>query len=163
MTLKSPTPPCPWKVISNCSEAKLANIAEELALQLTPGSRVILEGPLGAGKTTFTRYLLKALQITQTSQGSPTFAIAHEYNSPRGPIAHLDFYRLKDESEIDEAGIPSYYWEREMIVISEWLSLFPNFEEKVVRSGQQKCWRVNLDLDPSLPEHRTVSLNYPIC
>jgi tRNA threonylcarbamoyl adenosine modification protein YjeE len=102
---------------------------------------------MGVGKTTFTRGLLAALQIVQPPEGSPTFAIAHEYESPRGGVVHIDFYRLKSEEEIDEAGIPSYYWERDLIVISEWLSSWPEFQSKVIRTG--RSWKIELSMNES--------------
>jgi tRNA threonylcarbamoyl adenosine modification protein YjeE len=98
---------------------------------------------MGVGKTTFTRSLLSALSVNQPPEGSPTFAIAHEYDSPLGGVVHIDFYRLKSELEIDEAGIPAYYWERQLVVISEWLSAWPKFESKVLKSG--RIWKVQLD------------------
>lgn len=115
---------------------------KEFAQELQAGDRVLLEGPMGVGKTTLTRGLLSALQIVQPPEGSPTFAIAHEYQSPRGGVVHIDYYRLKSEEEIDDAGIPSYYWERNLIVISEWLSSWPDFESKVIQSG--RTWRIDL-------------------
>jgi tRNA threonylcarbamoyl adenosine modification protein YjeE len=117
-------------------------LALELAPLLQPGDRVLLEGPLGAGKTTLAKALLKALGVSQPPEGSPTFAIAHEYQSSRGDIIHIDFYRLKSEEEIDEAGIPSYFWERKGIVICEWLSSWPFFQEQVQKSG--RIWKIQL-------------------
>jgi tRNA threonylcarbamoyl adenosine modification protein YjeE len=101
---------------------------------------------MGAGKTTFARALLAGLGVVQPPEGSPSFAIAHEYASPRGSVVHIDFYRLKHESEIEEAGIDAYFWERpDGIVISEWVSLFPRFEAAVKKS--QKVWRVKIQIE----------------
>lgn len=98
---------------------------------------------MGAGKTTFARALLKALGVTQPPEGSPTFAIAHEYDSPRGRVAHLDLYRIRSAEEIEEAGLHTYFWERRMIVIAEWISNWPEFESDVARSAK-RVWRVDL-------------------
>src|SRR4051812_11473567 len=116
-TSKQRNNPSLWKVASGFSETELAQIATELTHQLQPGDRVLLEGPMGVGKTTFARSLLMSLGVHQPPEGSPTFAIAHEYDSPRCGVVHIDFYRLRSEDEIDDAGIPAYYWERELIVI----------------------------------------------
>jgi tRNA threonylcarbamoyl adenosine modification protein YjeE len=108
---------------------------------------------MGVGKTTFARKLLEALQVTQPPEGSPTFAIAHEYESAKGCIVHIDFYRLRSEDELDDAGIPSYFWEKEAIVISEWLSSWPKFESQVLKSG--RIWKVDLSFaDPQTLERK---------
>ena len=146
-TLNLQNSPSKWKVVQNCSELELGEAAAQLAEELKPGDRILLEGPLGAGKTTFARFLLKALGVDQPPEGSPTFAIAHEYTCPKGDVVHIDFYRLKSADEIDDTGIPSYYWERSAIVISEWLSLWPEFESQVLKSGTS--WRISLSLGTS--------------
>ncbi len=116
----------------------------------------MLEGPLGVGKTTLARVLLESLGVTQPPEGSPTFALVHEYLCPRGEVAHIDFYRLRSEEEIEDAGIPSYYWERPMIVISEWLSCWPKFQEQVLRTG--RTWRVTLSFTLENPTQRKITL-----
>lgn len=158
---KVPNTRSPWKRVSDCSEKLLSQLAQELALELRPGDRVILEGPMGVGKTTFARQLITALGILQPPEGSPSFALAHEYDSPKGQVIHLDFYRIRDESEIDDAGIPTYYWEREPspIVISEWLSNWPEFAAHVHRSG--RCWEVTLEYSEQQTESRSVEIWEP--
>jgi tRNA threonylcarbamoyladenosine biosynthesis protein TsaE len=111
---------------------------------------------MGVGKTTFVRTLLLGLGIEQPPEGSPTFAIAHEYLAPRGEIVHIDYYRLRDESELDDAGIPSYYWERNLIVISEWLSSWPDFRTQVFKSG--RIWEVTLSFEGDNPLARKVKI-----
>lgn len=99
---------------------------------------------MGVGKTTLGRFLLQALGVIQPPEGSPSFAIAHEYFSEKkGEIVHIDFYRIRSEAEIEEAGIPSYFWERKSIVLSEWLSDWPDFYTQVLKSG--RCWKVELE------------------
>ena len=137
--------PLLWKAASGYSESELSQLGLDLARELVPGDRILLEGPLGAGKTTFARSLLLGLGVIQPPEGSPTFAIAHEYESENGGVVHIDFYRLKSEAEIEEAGISAYYWERKLIVIAEWLSLWPEYQELVIRSG--RTWRVSLSFE----------------
>ena len=96
---------------------------------------------MGAGKSTFARALIKSLGVEQESEGSPSFAIAHEYRAKKLSIVHIDLYRLKSELEIEEAGIPSYFWEGNSIVLVEWISSFPSFEEDVLaKSGPKRVW-----------------------
>ena len=80
---------------------------------LAQGSRVLLEGPMGAGKTTFARALLRALGVRQPPEGSPTFAIAHEYDSPRGGVVHYDSagmpYIDEDPVEIHSGPTPELH------------------------------------------------------
>lgn len=111
---------------------------------------------MGVGKTTFARALLHSLGVQQPPEGSPTFAIAHEYESPAGGVVHIDYYRLKSQDEIDDVGIPSYYWERDLIVVSEWLSSWPDFEKKVIESG--RTWQVNLSFEGEETPQRKIEI-----
>lgn len=109
---------------------------------------------MGAGKTTFSRFLLLALGVEQPPEGSPTFAIAHEYGlaaNARGNqgilgVVHVDLYRIRSEEEIDERGLPDYYWDSNKLVLSEWTSMWPEFEGQVLRSGHN--WKVELKISP---------------
>jgi tRNA threonylcarbamoyl adenosine modification protein YjeE len=78
-----------------------------LAAELVAGDRLWLEGPLGAGKTFFTRGLLRAMGVPEAIPvTSPTFALATDYEvAGRPPILHLDLYRLEDPEELDELGL----------------------------------------------------------
>jgi len=77
------------------SAAETEALGAWLAALLTPGALVLVEGDLGAGKTTFVRGAIRALghegRVT-----SPTFTIASRYEDGRVPVSHLDLYRLRD-------------------------------------------------------------------
>lgn len=141
-----------------CSEENTLALARELAVEIRPGDRVFLEGPLGAGKTTFARALLSGLGVHQPPEGSPTFAIAHEYDSPKGNVVHLDLYRLRTEEELEQAGVSAYFWEREAIVLVEWISLFTDFAESIRREG--RIWDVALEMDTANPVLRTIRMSH---
>ncbi len=102
--------------INNLADTKL--IAEQIALKLKYPSLLLLQGDLGAGKTTFVQYLIKFLIPSASNIQSPTFNIIHEYKSTIGKIWHCDFYRLKDKEEIFELGIEEAL--NENILIIEW-------------------------------------------
>lgn len=80
--------------------------ARSLAAALTPDPDAFIElhGPLGAGKTTFARLLLRALGV-QGRIKSPSFAVLETYALPGGSTAsHFDFYRFGDPREWEDAG-----------------------------------------------------------
>lgn len=102
---------------------------------------MILEGPLGAGKSTFARAALEALGVRREAEGSPTFAIAHEYLSGEGiRVIHADGYRLKGEAELEATGLLESLWDPEAIVLFEWLDLFPETARALEGSGLPVRW-----------------------
>ncbi len=91
---------------TDADEAACGRLAQRIALKLKPGDAIALHGDLGAGKTTFARALIRALLgDAEAEVPSPTFALMQLYDTPRFQLAHLDLYRLADESEVDELGI----------------------------------------------------------
>jgi len=65
---------------------------------------IALDGPLGAGKTTFARHLLRALGASGRIK-SPTYALLEPYDLPSMAASHLDFYRFDDPREWLDAGL----------------------------------------------------------
>lgn len=81
--------------------------AHAAALAAAPALRdafVELHGPLGAGKTTFVRHLLRALGV-QGRIKSPTYAVVEPYDIDGLAISHFDFYRFDDAREWEDAGL----------------------------------------------------------
>ena len=89
-----------------------------LAAQLAPGDVVLVSGDLGAGKTTFVRGALRALGVT-VPVTSPTFVVGHLYETPGGPAAHLDLYRLGG-LEPEDPGLLDPYFGPDTITFVEW-------------------------------------------
>ena len=86
-------------------EAACATFAAALAGRVATGDTYIeLHGPLGAGKTTFVRHLLRALGVEGRIK-SPTYAVVEPYALPGLAISHFDFYRLEDAHEWADAGL----------------------------------------------------------
>lgn len=79
-------------------------------LKRTEGNSVIaFYAPMGAGKTTFTSALCRALGVRNDAVSSPTFAIVNEYRSAAGePIYHFDFYRIDNIAEALDIGFYDY-------------------------------------------------------
>ncbi|CAM3862893.1 tRNA (adenosine(37)-N6)-threonylcarbamoyltransferase complex ATPase subunit type 1 TsaE [Corynebacterium belfantii] len=79
--------------------AETQTFAEELGRHLEAGDVIILDGPLGAGKTTFTQGLARGLNV-KGRVTSPTFVIAREHKSLIGgpSLVHVDAYRLIDDA-----------------------------------------------------------------
>lgn len=93
-------------------------LAARLAALLRAGDAVLLEGPLGAGKSEFARAVLRAAVGDPALEvPSPTFTLVQSYDLPAGPAHHFDLYRLDGPAGLDELG-----WDeaREGIVLVEW-------------------------------------------
>ncbi len=85
----------------------------------------LLEGDMGAGKTTFVRQVGEFLGFVESVQ-SPTFSIVNEYRSNSGKIYyHFDFYRINSEREAFEIGVEDYFYSGNMCFI-EWSSRIPS-------------------------------------
>ena len=93
-------------MISNSAE-ETRKLGEELAADLRPGDVILLEGPLGAGKSELARGIARGLGVRETVT-SPSFTILNVYTSGRLPLYHFDWYRLESEEELYELGLAEY-------------------------------------------------------
>lgn len=89
-----------------------------LAAALAPGDVVLVTGDLGAGKTTFVRGALRALGV-EGPITSPTFVIGHAYEGARGPVSHLDLYRLGGMGA-EDPGLLDPFFAPDAIAFVEW-------------------------------------------
>ncbi|AZA82793.1 tRNA (adenosine(37)-N6)-threonylcarbamoyltransferase complex ATPase subunit type 1 TsaE [Chryseobacterium lactis] len=83
---------------------------------------LLLKGNLGAGKTTFTQFLLKSLGSTD-EVNSPTYSIVNEYMTSKGKVYHFDLYRLKNIEEVYDIGIEEYL-DNSFLCIIEWPEVY---------------------------------------
>ncbi|MHA1539851.1 MAG: tRNA (adenosine(37)-N6)-threonylcarbamoyltransferase complex ATPase subunit type 1 TsaE [Alphaproteobacteria bacterium] len=86
------------------TEEALKSLAEDLAKTAQKGDVFLLEGQLGAGKTSFARAFLQARGETGTIP-SPTFPLVQIYDLPTGAVWHFDLYRLDKPEDAFELGI----------------------------------------------------------
>jgi tRNA threonylcarbamoyladenosine biosynthesis protein TsaE len=107
---------------SNPDETRF--IASDFVRNAQAGTVLSLIGDLGAGKTEFVKGLAAGLGFAGEVT-SPTFTILHEYRGGRLPLFHMDFYRLHEESELDEIGFDEYLKAGGVCAI-EWGDKFPN-------------------------------------
>jgi tRNA threonylcarbamoyladenosine biosynthesis protein TsaE len=99
-------------------EAGLVAEGEALGRALPPGAVVLLEGELGAGKTTFVRALARGLGVAEAAT-SPTYALVHHYRGRRGPVFHLDCYRLRTPDEAADLDWQGLVAEGDAVLV-EW-------------------------------------------
>lgn len=95
-----------------------AELAAAALAALKPGTLLVLSGPLGAGKTTFTKALVAALD-PDVKVSSPTYSLVHEYPTAGGLVVHMDAYRLGDAALLEQLGLDDYL-ERARLVVVEW-------------------------------------------
>ena len=79
-------------------------LGADLGAQLRSGDLVVLDGPLGAGKTTLTQGIGRALAV-RGAVTSPTFVIARSHPGPGPDLVHVDAYRLGSSVEVDDLGL----------------------------------------------------------
>ncbi len=105
-------------------------IAHDIASRLEAGDVITLQGPLGAGKTTFVQSLARALGIKKTPQ-SPTFSLMRTYVVPKHPrfkrLVHMDAYRIDDESDLLALDLDSELHEPGTLLVIEWPEKIPTF------------------------------------
>lgn len=103
-----------WEDESACA-AWAARLASQTALA---DAFLTLQGPLGAGKTTLVRHLLKALGVSGRIK-SPTYTVMEPYHVGGLDIAHFDFYRFHDPREWEDAGLRDVF-ARSGLKLAEW-------------------------------------------
>ena len=133
----------------NADETLTAGLARALAPLLRPGDTLLLDGPVGAGKTHFARALIRARQGDAAEDvPSPTFTLVQTYEDAAGAeLWHADLYRLTDPSELVELGLDEAM--AQAITLIEW----PD------RMGAAPPGALTLTLDPTAPDRRRITLS----
>ncbi len=114
--------------INNISDTRL--LAEIIAGVVKEEDAIFLKGDLGAGKTTFAKYLIHSLTKELCSNiTSPTFTIVNVYDEGKIPVYHYDLYRLKSSEELYELGIEEAL--KYGVTVIEW----PEYAENIIRNA----------------------------
>lgn len=128
---------------------KIDEAASQLLAEIGDRKIVALRGKMGAGKTTLTAAMMRALKMDEDAS-SPTFAIVNEYHSSQTgqTVYHFDFYRLESPAEALEIGVEDY-WDSGNLCLMEWTeniedilpdeTLFVDIEETENGQRQLRC------------------------
>jgi tRNA threonylcarbamoyladenosine biosynthesis protein TsaE len=98
------------------SDAETRALGREVGATLRPGDVLLLEGDLGAGKTTFAKGVGEACGV-ETTVRSPTFALMHRYRG-RPDVVHIDLYRQGVDASVDDLGLDGD--EGAIVIVVEW-------------------------------------------
>ena len=126
-------------------ESSTAKFAKKFSKILKVGDVVLLHGEIGAGKTTFIRYLINSLEkknkVKLGEITSPTFSILNEYEIKNITIRHYDLFRIKDSNEIKNIGI--YENIHDFITFIEW----PDKIQKKIKKKYNLYFKYNSKLN----------------
>jgi tRNA threonylcarbamoyladenosine biosynthesis protein TsaE len=120
------------------SAAETEALGAELAASLKPGDVVLVQGEMGAGKTTFVRGACRALGVSAVVS-SPTFTIGQRYPAPV-PISHVDLFRVAD-LDAEDPDLLADYLRPDTIAFVEW----PQGAERALEALAHVAWRVRLE------------------
>jgi tRNA threonylcarbamoyladenosine biosynthesis protein TsaE len=124
--------------VETTGSAETEALGARLAATLRPGEVVLIEGELGAGKTTFVRGAARALGVSGPVT-SPTFTIGQRYEAPV-PVAHLDLYRLAGLGG-EDPGLLGDYLGADSVGFVEW----PGGEEGTIGQFARIAARVRIE------------------
>lgn len=133
------------------SPEKTANLATLIATALRPGDCILLEGPIGAGKTHFARHLIQSLLHVPEDVPSPTFTLVQTYDVPSGELWHADLYRLTSLDEIEELGLIEAF--ETAICLVEW-------PDRLAELSPSNALHLRLELDPDDADTRKLTFTW---
>lgn len=100
------------------NETEMTRLGVALSQHLLPGDCLLLQGPIGAGKTHLARAIIQARLAIPEDVPSPTFTIVQTYDTGSVEIWHADLYRLSNSSELSELGLEDAF--QDAIILVEW-------------------------------------------
>jgi tRNA threonylcarbamoyladenosine biosynthesis protein TsaE len=118
------------KTFQTHSAEETTDLGRQLALELKPGSIVLLRGDLGAGKTTMVKGIAEGFQAAKADDvTSPTFTLIHEYRGPEITLYHIDLYRIDTQRELDTLALDDLMTPQSILLI-EWGEKFERFAKE---------------------------------
>ncbi|MFY0616079.1 tRNA (adenosine(37)-N6)-threonylcarbamoyltransferase complex ATPase subunit type 1 TsaE [Shimia sp.] len=115
-------------LLTTDSHQKTSALAVSIGNTLRAGDVVLLEGPIGAGKTHFARSLIQSQLESFEDVPSPTFTLVQVYEGIHGEIWHADLYRLSSPDEVVELGLMDAF--EDAICLVEWPDRLADLEPK---------------------------------
>jgi tRNA threonylcarbamoyladenosine biosynthesis protein TsaE len=116
-------------------------IGEQIGAQLSGGEILLLDGPLGAGKTVFVKGLATALGVDPDEVTSPSFTLVNPYDG-RLPVFHIDLYRLDEGAPAAEAvDLEEMLSNQQAVIVIEWAHRLGNYRLP------SNAWRIDINGD----------------
>jgi len=131
------------------SSEATSELAQTIARILVPGDVVMLDGPIGAGKTHFARSLIQSLMEVPEDVPSPTFTLVQTYEVPTGELWHADLYRLSHVDEVEELGLIAAF--DDAVCLIEW-------PEKLEDLRPENALTLRFSLDEDSEDARQIAL-----
>lgn len=120
------------------SEAETIALAQEFGRNLRPGDTVLLEGPMGAGKTFWVQQACVALGVDPREVTSPTYTLVQTYPG-EALVIHADLHRIPGPVAPEELGLSEWDLDPERVLFVEWPGAAPNL-------GDLSGYRVRIEV-----------------
>ncbi|MDX8412619.1 MAG: tRNA (adenosine(37)-N6)-threonylcarbamoyltransferase complex ATPase subunit type 1 TsaE [Mariprofundales bacterium] len=127
--------------------------AKQLATTIEAGATIALYGELGAGKTLFSRALMRQLGVKDEVIPSPTYAIIQPYQGDHFPIAHMDWYRMEDAESLFNIGIEAY-------LQPPWVSII-EWSQRASELLPASAYHITLTMVADNPAARQLQITHP--
>ena len=128
-----------------------AALAQKISQALGPGDCLLLEGPIGAGKTHFARKLIQAVLPMPEDVPSPTFTLVQIYEGPNCEIWHSDLYRLSHPDDVAELGLTQAF--DEAICLVEW-------PDRLGTLAPGDALTLKFAAGPDMPDSRQITMQW---
>ena len=132
------------------SAAETFELGEKIGAQVSGGEVLLIDGPLGAGKTVFVKGLAAALNIDPEEVTSPSFTLVNPYIG-RLTLFHIDLYRLDEGASAAHAvDLEELFSDKRSVIVIEWAERLRNYPLPM------NSWRISISGDGA--ETRVISI-----